>query len=363
MGEIEKVIDKCTECGICLNECDFLQKYSEFPRELAVKYKNNDLTGIIPYSCNICGLCKLRCPLDLDIGKMFIEIRQQLVKCGLGPLPEHASIVEAQEFYISDEFKTVIPSGDESTKRIFFPGCSLSAYSPDLVKKTYEYLDEKLGETGIMLGCCGGPAYLTGDHETSYSISQDMIQEVEKVKAREIIVACPFCYGLLKQNYPDMKFISLFVILNKIGIPARITESTNSNYNIHDPCTARFQTEIQDSVRSIVKKLGYNTVEIAHSKDESHCCGMGGMVYAVDEELGKLKSMRTLDETEYDTVTYCATCRETLQGQGGRVLHVLDLIFNQDLDNASNVPPNSPETTIENLKSLKSALIKNHSYK
>lgn len=351
MSEIERVLNNCTECGICLNECDFLQKYCESPKELAVKYLEDKFadTPSIPYSCNICTLCKFRCPEDLDIGKMAMEMRQEMVKHGIGPLSQHAAIKEAQEFYVSDEFKVTIPSGDK-TERVFFPGCSLSAYSPDLVLKTYEYLNEKLPGTGIILGCCGGPAYLTGDNETFEPISLDLGYEVKKLGASEIIVACPFCYGLLKQHNSELNPVSLYSVLNEIGVPASRETAT---YNIHDPCTTRYEPEIQLSARSIVKKAGHDIIEISHSREESHCCGMGGMVYVVDEELGKLRSKRTLDEASRDIVTYCTTCRETLQGQGGRVIHLLDLIFNPEWKSASKVPPNAPEVSTENMKSLK----------
>ena len=98
--------------------------------------------------------------------------------------------------------------------------------------------------------------------------------------------------------------------------------------------------------------IGHNVVEIQHNKEESHCCGMGGMVYVIDEELGKLKSKRTLDESGETIITYCATCRETLQGQGGHVVHLLDLIFNTSY-NASKLPPNTAEDSKNNMKSLK----------
>lgn len=352
MSEIERILKNCTECGICLNECDFLQKYCESPKELAVKYLKDRFADnpVIPYSCNICTLCKFRCPEDLDIGKMAMEMRQEMVRHGIGPLSQHEPIREAQEFYVSDEFKVTIPSSGETTERVFFPGCSLSAYSPDLVIKTYEHLNEKLPGTGIMLGCCGGPAYLTGDNETFESIFEDLGSELKKLGASEIIVACPFCYGLLKQNNPEVNPVSLYKVLDEIGVPA-IGEA--ATYNIHDPCTTRYEPEIQASARAIVKKTGHNIIEIPHSKEESHCCGMGGMVYVVDEELGKLRSRRTLDEASRDIITYCTTCRETLQGQGGHVIHLLDLLFNPNWKSASNVPPNTPEVSTENMKSLK----------
>ncbi len=356
MNEIERVLNNCNECGLCIDECDFLQKYCKFPKDLAKRYKGNGFIDEpdIPYSCNICALCKLKCPENLDIGKMVMEIRQELVEKNIGPLPQHTPIVEAQEFYISDEFKVTI-SSNRKTKRVFFPGCSLSAYSPDIVTNAYEYLNEKLPGTGIMLGCCGGPAYLTGNTNVFEHISNDIASEIKNLEADQVIVACPFCYSLLKQYHPDLNPVSLYVILDKIGVPVHTNKA--ATFNIHDPCTARYEPEIQASVRSIVKKAGHEIVEIPHSKEESHCCGMGGMVYVVDEELGKLRSKRTLDEAEKEIITYCTTCRETLQGQGGQVIHLLDLLFDPQWKSASNVPPNAPEVSTENMKSLKKTLI------
>lgn len=357
MGEIKRVLNNCTECGICLEECDFLQKYCESPRELAVNYLQDKFvnTPEIPYSCNMCIFCKSICPQGLDIGKMSLEMRQEMVQLGIGPLAQHTSIKEAQEFYVSDEFKVIIPPKDRNTKRLFFPGCSLSAYSPCIVIKTYEYLNEKLPGTGILLGCCGGPAYLIGDQKTFKPISENLKSEVKKVGADQMIVACPCCYNILKQHNPELNPVSLYTVLNKMGVPENKLES--ATYNVHDPCTTRYEPEIPASVRSLIKKAGYSISEIPHNKGESHCCGMGGMVYAVDEELGKLRSRRTLDEVDKGIVTYCATCREILQGQGGHVIHVLDVIFNTELKNALKAPPNTPEVSTENMKLLKKMMI------
>ncbi len=54
-----------------------------------------------------------------------------------------------------------------STSRyVFFPGCQLSASSPENVKRTYSYLTEKLeGGVGLMLRCCGAPADWAGRTE------------------------------------------------------------------------------------------------------------------------------------------------------------------------------------------------------
>lgn len=358
MSELERVLNNCTSCGICLSGCDFLQKYCTSPRELAVSYKENGFhdAPVVPYSCNICGFCKTECPERLDIGKMMIEIRQEMVKNGTGPLLQHATLQEAQEFYISPEFKVLIPSPNEATTNLFFPGCSLSSYSPELVVKAYNHITKKLPGTGIMLGCCGGPSYLTGDDETFKGISEDMASDVKKLGVKQVITACPFCNCLLKQFQPDLNPVSLYTILDTIGVPEGSSEKLT--LNVHDPCTARYEPEIQASVRTIIKKTGNNIKEMEHSKEETHCCGMGGMVYAVDGDLGRLRSQRTLDESGEVLITYCATCRETLQGQGGRVIHLLDLIFNSSLDDVSRLPPKTPEISTKNMKLLKKTLTK-----
>lgn len=356
MSELERVLDKCTSCGDCLDECDFLQKYCNSPLELAVRYKEKEFRDepFIPYSCNICGFCKPKCPEGLDIGKLMLEIRQKMVKNGTGPLPQHVPFKEAQEFYISDEFKAVIPSPDGNTTSLFFPGCSLSSYSPELVIAVYDYIREKLPGTGIMLGCCGGPTYLTGDEENFKEIFEDMTSEAEKLGVTQIIAACPFCYGLLKRLKQGLNPTTIYEVLDKIGLPE--ASSGSLTLNVHDPCNTRHEPEIQSSVRSIIKETGNNIKEIEHIKENTHCCGMGGFVPAVDSQLGTLRSRRTLDESDEVLVTYCATCREILQGQGGQVVHLLDLIFSSPAG-ASQVPPNAPEVSTENMKFLKNTLI------
>ena len=45
-------------------------------------------------------------------------------------------------------------------KRVFFPGCSLSAYSPGHVLAAWQYLRERMEGVGALLKCCGKPLKL-----------------------------------------------------------------------------------------------------------------------------------------------------------------------------------------------------------
>jgi len=126
----------------------------------------------------------------------------------------------------------------------------------------------------------------------------------------------------------------------------------NSNYSIHDPCSARYQPEIQDSVRSLISIAGYTIDEPTHNRENTHCCGMGGMVFLANAVVGAAKAQRTIRESPFDLVTYCATCRDIFAGQGKKCVHLLDLLFNKNPAEQAAKVPNAPEVAANNMKAL-----------
>lgn len=359
MSEIDKIIEKCTGCRLCVKECDFLQRYCTDPKELAEGFKagKHRTNPEIPYSCNICSLCEVRCPERLNVGKMCFEVRHQLVQEGLAPLQQHQPLKDAQNWNESEAFKLALPASTASeTKRVFFPGCALSAYSPELVLKTYDYIQEKLPGTGIILGCCGAPAYLIGEQARFQEIIDGIEADIIKMGATDIIVACPYCYYALKQYLPHLNPRSLYTVLSEIGIP-EVFRAELHTFSIHDPCSSRFVEEMQSSIRSLIVALGYDIVEIEHSKGSTHCCGLGGMASVVSSDLSRRKARRTIDESKYDLITYCASCRGNLAANGAHILHILDLIFNDKEFECKFAPSADPSFAMDNQRNLKLRLL------
>ncbi len=353
MNYAETVVAKCIECGQCTEECDFLTAYRKTPKELANEALNTSFSDspVLPYSCNICGYCQKLCPENLDIGLMMMETRKELVSKGVGPLPGHKPAVEGQEFYLSDNFRIVSAGkGAESCDAVFFPGCALSAYSPELVKATYSHLTAQYSNLGIALGCCGGPSELIGKTDYANQISEQLEKDIKNLGASEIIIACPYCYKRLSEQLADVKPVSLYRVLSETG--AKIPEKGNNTYTIHDPCSARGQPEIQDAVRALISKAGYKIGEHTHTRDNTHCCGMGGMVFLANAYVGAAKTERTIRESSHDLVTYCATCCDIFSGQGKNCVHLLDLLFSKNPAEKAVKAPNSPEIASENMKAL-----------
>ena len=342
MSEIEKIIENCLECDACINQCEFLNQVYDTPKELAQRFKKGYFREKpqIPYSCNLCDLCERLCSENLNIGKMCLELRCRLVSERLAPLPQHKRVISDQEWLASDSFALTLPDPRVSeTRRVFFPGCNLSAYSPDLVIKTYDYLQSKLPGTGIILGCCGEPTYDIGEQSRFQEIFLGKIKsEMERLGASELIAACPLCYHTLKVNAPDIPLRSLYELILKLGLSKESKTGNGKTFSLHDSCSTRYESKIQDSIREIVKELGYHIEEIVYSRDKTRCCGMGGMVTYVDFKLSNRIIMRRVEEMPHDALSYCASCRNAFALVGKPSLHILDLLFNPEWEKAARQP-------------------------
>lgn len=353
MSEAERIIERCTECGLCVRECDFLKRYCNSPRELAERFEAGEQMERpeIPYSCNLCSLCEEVCPEGLNVGEMCFEVRHQLVLEGLAPLPQHQPIKEGQRWSLSESFRAALPA-EGRCNRVFFPGCALSAYSPDLVIKAYEHLQKKLPGTGIVLGCCGAPTYLLGEEAQFKEILKGLEADVKSLGASEIIAACPYCLHTLKLHLPHLNPVSLYEVLAQTGIPERSAEERHT-FSIHDPCSSRHEAKAQDCIRELIRDRGHKIEEIEHFREHSHCCGMGGMAFAVNPGITEDRAKRTIRESRSDLITYCGACRESLASQGAHVIHILDLLFNDSWLDDRLSPPKETSVAAENQKSLK----------
>lgn len=359
MSEINKIIELCCDCEACVQDCEFLKQVCETPRELAEKF----MVGFwrenprVPYSCNLCDLCERLCPEDLNIGRMCLEARQQLVKEGLAPLAAHKYVQRDQEWNLSSSFTLSLPYKDaEDCTRVFFPGCSLSGYSPDLVIKTYHYLRERLPGIGIILGCCGAPTWELGEEQRFREISDGLESAVRELAASEVVVACPYCYYTFKHSKPRFEVRPLYEMMLEIGLPETHIEH-EWTFSLHDSCKVRWEEGIQDSIRTIVTKIGHRVEEMEYSRDMTRCCGLGGVIPFVDFDLSKKITKRRTYEAAFDILTYCGSCRETLAREKPCV-HVLDLIFNPNWEQDRLKPANRASIRRENQALLKAQLEK-----
>ncbi|MBP2628072.1 MAG: protein of unknown function cysteine-rich region domain protein [Firmicutes bacterium] len=356
------------ECLECVKVCEYLAHFRAYPKRYVREVYNNlsIVMGVrhankMINACNLCGLCEQVCPGKLNMGEICREARHTMVETGKMPPAAHDFALRDMQFSTSEEFVlSKHQLGFVSSSTIFFPGCQLSASSPQHVKKMYQFLCEKItGGVGLMLGCCGVPADWAGQEILFKETLQNIEGSWRKLGAPRVITGCPTCYSIFKRHIPDMVAEPIWTLLERIGLPDKTDgKKTLLKLAVHDTCTTRHEAELQQSIRNILGKLGHQVEELKNSREITECCGYGGLMLFANKEIAHKTINKRVSESDRDYLTYCAMCRDNFANQGKRTYHLLDLVFaieGQDL--AGQKGPGYSDRQ-ENRARLKTTLLK-----
>lgn len=349
--EAEREAARCRqcECKLCMKECIMLNDYTECPKSLFKKYLEEgyeNMDHMIAYSCNECSQCTLKCPKEFNLKGIFTALKEDYAEKnnGLVPLEILKESDRTQEKECGDEYCTRVDGSlqkkevpeKQKTKYVFVPGCTVSAYSPKGVENIVKHLKECLGHenVGALLQCCGKVTRFIGETEKFEERNKKAIDILDDMGAEVIITVCPSCYKVFKETAKNQKVIAYWDLMkNLIGIPetARgIGTGSDVVFNIHDSCVTRDETSHHESVRWVLDELGYNWTEIERNGKNTRCCGVGGMVCSSNPELyERVYTRRANDFDQHNIVTYCGSCRGTMQAAGKDAVHILDLLFGQ----------------------------------
>lgn len=337
-NETAKILDACTSCGACVKACNFLKHYCDSPKELAKRFFRNPLEIIeIPYSCSLCGLCRRICRRHLYPGGMCHEVRIKIfhplqgknlpddfvydfITPRLEGIRNHQIISTSPVFTLS---RPPLEKGPTVAKSVFFPGCSLPAYGPDVVTKAYRYLREKVPGIGVALNCCGKPSKDMGDMERFRKIFAKTLKEFARMGVEEVVLACVNCHKTFREN-SDLKLRTIYEIMVEKGLPE--PAFSGGTITIHDSCPARNQPEIRQAVRTIAARLGNEIHELRFRNETTQCCGAGGCAPTGNTTLADRHTRERAAQAKGTVITYCAHCRERFSTQVP-ALHILNLVF------------------------------------
>ena len=87
----------CIRCGACMNACPIYEAVGGhaygwvYPGPIGAVLTPL-MTGLkessaLPNASSLCGLCKQVCPVDIDLPRMLLDLRRDLVNEGHAPLP------------------------------------------------------------------------------------------------------------------------------------------------------------------------------------------------------------------------------------------------------------------------------------
>lgn len=323
--ELQKNIDKCIECNLCVRECRFLQQYGT-PKQIALRYDPvlKERRGL-PFECSLCRLCEVVCPpkVGLNPARMFLEMRRESVDRDAGNFTQHGKILNYEKRGTSKRYSYY--AFPENCDTILFPGCTLPGTRPGKVMALFEHIQKSIPYLGIVLDCCTKPSHDLGRDTHFRAMFFEMKEYMLSHGIKNILVACPNCYKVFSQYGGELKVKTVYEHLAKTALPP--TENISASVTIHDPCSTRHETDIQQAVRQLVIQKSLSIEEMKHHGVKTLCCGEGGSVSCLLPALSQEWSSRRQSEARGTVIlTYCAGCANFL-GAVTPTHHILDLLF------------------------------------
>jgi uncharacterized membrane protein YdjX (TVP38/TMEM64 family)/Fe-S oxidoreductase len=312
----------CTQCGLCVKECRFLQRYGT-PKKIADGFDPQQKEQLaMPFECSLCGLCTAVCPEPIDPGAMFLEMRREAVKRGNNQFFEYSGLLGYERKGVSRRFSWYGLPTDCDT--IFFPGCALPGTRPAQTRSVFETLQKSIPALGIVFDCCTKPSHDLGRQEYFTAMFGEMKDYLVGQGVKTVLVACPNCYKMFSEYAPELSVRTIYEVLVKSGLGS--VPTVTGTVTIHDPCVIRSVAPPQDAVRALVTGTGLTIAEMPHSRQTTLCCGEGGTVACLEpdfaDDWGKKRKREAAGRR---TITYCAGCTHML-GNHTPTSHVVDLL-------------------------------------
>ena len=327
---------KC-ECMECVKGCEFMKNYKAYPKKYIREVYNNLSIAMGTHhankminTCNLCGQCKSICPNNVDMSEVFMAARKLMVDSKKMPQSAFEFALLDMNYSNGEEFFLARhQEGKANSEYLFFPSCQLAASEPKLLEKVYDDLCKNIDSgVGVLFSCCGVMANWSGNTEIFYETVNKLKKEIEKLGNPKIISACPTCISVFKEHY-GIEAIGIWEMYSNKSIPIN-GELENKKFTVHDACSARFNKNTQEDIRSLGKNLGHEIFEKKYNKEITACCGYGGLMPFVDSETAGKVTDRIIEDSENEILTYCVNCRDRFLKQNKSSYHFLELIYGRD---------------------------------
>ncbi len=355
-SEINEIAKVCADCGNCLYSCPVYN--AELTEPNSPRGKVNLIKGIMKgelsdskraksyiYQCMLCGSCEDTCTKGVQYTDMMISYRNMMSKNSRIPLLKKLILLFYQSvlyrigmpfldllaktplrkrFLIPRRMKDNLADLYSNTGRydeegnadiLFFPGCVLRDFYPEIIRKSIEFL-KKNGFTVLLpkdLTCCGFP-YISQGWETRFKGYQSKNRSIfQRFQYRYIVVPCGTCMLALNKFYEipvGVQVVELTDFIYHHIQDAKIQDQFKKDRKLtyHDPCHNLKSLDIQKQPRHFLKQADQNFVD-----DTSRsCCGFGGLFSvgfpATSAEILK-KKKEFIKATGAETVvTSCPGC-------------------------------------------------------
>ena len=251
-------------------------------------------------------------------------------------------------------------AGATHAECVFFPGCSIVNFAPELLDGVYRLLREHGVADGISFLCCGKLLAFEPEAETVIpAFRRQFACALAERGVRRIVTACPNCTAELRtlierEGVADVEVVVLPQLLAELGVSvgeedaARFLAESGvacagraPRLAVHDSCPDRKTGEFARGVRALLPE-GL-LVEMEHNHASSRCCGSLAKAAGKDE----LATRQAVERGEEGRaagadalVTVCMSCASQLSffQESLPVFHYLEILLRRRID-WKNLPP------------------------
>ena len=339
-------LDACTRCGRCSDNCPASlsgkpldpKLVNERLKELLIskaeppffafwwlnrkRPKEKQLFGEVLseeeiWSCTTCGACEEACPVFVEHIQRMVELRRNLVM-EQGSLPETAmeamrGIEQRGHPWRGTRFTRrdwadelgikELSEADGDFEILYWVGCTeaLEERSRKIalaMGRILQVAGVKFAILGMEETCCGDPARRLGNEYLFQMLAEQNIENLKKYGVKKIVTACPHCFNVLKNEYPQ--FGGDFEVVHHTQYLAELVRSGRLNLEgnlaqrvtYHDSCYLGRYNDIYEEPRWVLKELGVKLVEMRRRRAKAFCCGGGGGRMWIEESGTKISHLR-----------------------------------------------------------------------
>ncbi len=228
---IDQAVRACIGCGACTGRCAVLEERDASGALLPVREGGADMTvgslaslfSLVENAedvadvasahpaavfavrrCFMCGYCTLKCPTHVDARGMFTALRELFA---LGGVVDGSGFTMTQvdkEWHCFSAYRAVygiwyvdLPQIEDApalgADTLFFPGCPLASYSPDLTRQAFAWLQENAGPVVFTDACCGSPLKTAGYGDRADTYKKSLIERMVAAGIKRVVCVCPGC--------------------------------------------------------------------------------------------------------------------------------------------------------------------------
>ncbi len=274
------------------------------------------------WQCTTCGACMQECPITIEHVPAIVGMRRSLVMMDadfpaeLQPAfanlenngsPWAFSPTERADWAEGLNVKTC--ADDPNFDILYWVGCAGSF--DDRAKKISRAFARLLKIANVnfrILGteehCNGDPARRAGNEYLADMLIKGNVETLAKYNVKKIVTACPHCFNILKNEYPDFggnyEVIHHTVFLLDLVKQGKLELKSNDALKkiaYHDSCYLGRYNHFYYQPRELLKEIG--NVEIMEAERHGSrglCCGAGGAQMFMEETKGKRVNIERTEE-------------------------------------------------------------------